>query len=137
MTNKLSFLLPGIKVTLEEMPDNGVIVALTEARTVKQKKLENEIWKLSKEKNIKIFFVFATHCSTFSPDTCQTSYRLSNGRNVGLWLDPNQASLAESDLVVPKKWNPKKWNSKKLVEDFIKNVVFMVTSSPWSHPPLS
>ena len=115
--------MPGIKVTLEEMPDNGVIVVLTEARTVKQKKLENEIWKLSKEKNIKIFFVFATQCSSFSPETCQTSYRLSNGRNVGLWLMPNLASLTESDLEQNER--------NKLVEDIIKNVVFMVTSSPF------
>ena len=117
MNNKLSFLLPGLKLTLEEMPNNGVIVVLTDSVT-KQKKLEKEIQKLMKEKNIKIFFVFAVYCM----EGCKTSHRLSDGRAMGLFLMPHQKSLEVSYL-----------ERMKLVQDFNKNVVYMVCN----HSPLS
>ena len=43
------------------MPDNGVILVVTDAGT-KQKKLEESIKKKSAEKNIKIFIAFAPKC---------------------------------------------------------------------------
>ena len=46
MHKKLSFLFPGIKKTLENMPDNGVILAVTDAGT-KMKELEKLIRKKS------------------------------------------------------------------------------------------
>ena len=71
--------MPGIKVTLEKMPDNGMIVVVTDAGT-KQLKLEKEIRKLSKKKNIKIFFVFAQSCLAKCENSLPVYKRLSEGR---------------------------------------------------------
>ena len=79
MNNKLSFLLPGIKVTLEKMPDNGVLVVVTDAGT-KQENLEKEIQKLSEKKNIKIFFLFAPRCRAKCENSLPVYKRLSEGR---------------------------------------------------------
>ena len=51
----------GIEVTLDNMPDNGVILVVTDAGT-HQRELEEAIKKKSKEKNIKIFIAFSPKC---------------------------------------------------------------------------
>ena len=52
---------PGIEVTLDEMPDYGVILVVTDAGT-HQRELEDLIKKKSAEKNIKIFIAFSPKC---------------------------------------------------------------------------
>ena len=54
-------LFPGVEVALDNMPDNGVILVVTDAGT-KQKELEESIKKKSAEKNIKIFIAFSPKC---------------------------------------------------------------------------
>ena len=65
-------------VTLDKMPDNGVILVVTDAGTHKRK-LEAKIKKKSAEKNIKIFIAFYPKCRA-----CERSmpsyYRVSEGR---------------------------------------------------------
>ena len=51
----------GIEVTLDNMPDNGVILVVTDAGT-HQRELEEAITKKSEEKNIKIFIAFSPKC---------------------------------------------------------------------------
>ena len=70
---------PGIKVTLENMPDNGVILAVTDAGT-KQKELEKSIRKKSREKNVKIFFAFSPWCRAHCEESMPIYNRLSDGR---------------------------------------------------------
>ena len=79
MHKKLSFLFPGIKKTLENMPDNGVILAVTDAGT-KMKELEKLIRKKSDEKNIKIFFAFSPSCRARCESSIPVYKRLSDGR---------------------------------------------------------
>ena len=69
----------GIEKILENMPDNGVILAVTDAGT-HMKELEQEIRKLSKEKNIKIFFVFSPLCRAKCENSLPVYKRLSDGR---------------------------------------------------------
>ena len=73
------FLFPGILETMETMPDNGVILAVTDAGT-HMKELENEIRTLSKEKNVKIFFVFSPLCRAKCENSLPIYKRLSDGR---------------------------------------------------------
>ena len=96
---KLSFLLPGIKVTLEEMTNNGLIIAVTDAGT-KQEKLEKEIKILSKKKNIKIFFVFAPSCRAKCDNSLPVYKRLSDGRMFKLaeWFQPDVQKLVAAAL---------------------------------------
>ena len=54
-------LLPGIELALDTMPENGVILMVTDSGT-KQRDLEASIKKKSKEKNIKIFISFSPEC---------------------------------------------------------------------------
>ena len=70
--------MPGIKVTLELMSDNGVILVVTDAGT-KQKNLENELRRMSKEKNVKIFFVFSPQCRSKCENSLPVYKRLSDG----------------------------------------------------------
>ena len=69
----------GIMETLDIMPDNGVILAVTDAGT-HMKELENEIRTLSKEKNVKIFFVFSPLCRAKCENSLPVYKRLSDGR---------------------------------------------------------
>jgi len=71
--------LKGIKVTLDAMPDNGVILAVTDAGT-KMKELENSIRKKSREKNVKIFFAFSPSCQALCEESMPVYNRLSEGR---------------------------------------------------------
>ena len=48
-------LFPGIQVTLDAMPDNGVILVFTDAGSVGLE-LENSIAEKARRKNVKIFF---------------------------------------------------------------------------------
>ena len=71
----------GIEVTLDNMPDNGVILVVTDAGT-HQKELEELIKKKSAEKNIKIFIAFSPFC--LAKQICAKSMpsykRVSEGR---------------------------------------------------------
>ena len=70
-------------VTLDNMPDNGVILVVTDAGT-HQKKLEKTIKKKSKEKNIKIFFLMDFFSKCMAKKGCSESMpsyqRVSEGR---------------------------------------------------------
>ena len=61
------------------MPDNGVILAVTDAGT-KMKELEESIQKKCSEKNIKIFFAFSPFCRAKCTDSMPIYNRLSEGR---------------------------------------------------------
>ena len=76
--NLYIFLFTGIKLTLEYMQDNGVILVFTDAGT-KQKRLEKEIRKLSEKKNIKIFFLFSPRCRAKCENSLPVYKRLSDG----------------------------------------------------------
>jgi len=71
--------LKGIQVTLENMPDHGVILAVTDAGT-KMKELEESIQKKISEKNVKIFFAFSPFCQAKCSDSIPIYNRLSQGR---------------------------------------------------------
>ena len=79
MRNYHFYYLPGIKVTLENMPDNGVILAVTDAGT-HMKELEKSIQKKSEEKNVKIFFAFSPRCRAQCESSMPVYNRLSEGR---------------------------------------------------------
>ena len=53
--------LPGIEITLDNMPHNGVILLVTDAGT-HQRDLEESIIEKSEEKNIQIFIAFYPRC---------------------------------------------------------------------------
>ena len=67
---------PGIEVTLENMPDYGVILVVTDAGT-HQRELEDMITKKSAEKNIKIFIAFSPKC--MAPTLCSRSMPSTTG----------------------------------------------------------
>ena len=70
--------LPGIEVTLDNMPNNGVILVVTDAGS-KQLKLEKSITTKSIKKNIKIFFTFYPSCRADCDDSLPVYKRLSDG----------------------------------------------------------
>ena len=74
-----NYLFPGIEVTLDNLPYNGVILAVTDAGT-KQKELEKLIRKKSEEKNVKIFFAFSPICRAQCETSMPVYNRLSDGR---------------------------------------------------------
>ena len=61
------------------MPDNGVILAVTDAGT-HMKELERSIRKKSREKNVKIMFAFSPYCRAHCDDSISIYNRLSEGR---------------------------------------------------------
>ena len=69
---------PGIEVTLDNMPNNGVILVVTDAGS-KQLDLERSITKKSLEKNIKIYFTFYPSCRADCDDSLPVYERLSDG----------------------------------------------------------
>ena len=75
----LFYLFLGIEVTLDNLPYNGVILAVTDAGT-KQKELEKLIRKKSKEKNVKIFFAFSPSCRAQCETSMPVYNRVSDGR---------------------------------------------------------
>ena len=66
-------------MTLHNMPDNGVIIVVTDAGT-KHMELEESIRKKSLEKNVKIFFAFSPKCIASCGDSFPVYSRLSEGR---------------------------------------------------------
>ena len=74
-----NYLFPGIEVTLDNLPDHGVILAVTDSGT-KQKELEKSIRKKSQEKNVKIFFAFSPSCRAQCETSMPVYNRLSDGR---------------------------------------------------------
>ena len=71
----------GIDVTLNNMPDNGVILVVTDAGT-HQRDLEESIKKKAAEKNIKIFIAFYPRCksSRFCSESMPSYESVSEGR---------------------------------------------------------
>ena len=69
---------PGIEVTLDNMPNNGVILVVTDAGS-KQLNLERSITKKSLEKKIKIYFTFYPSCRADCDDSMPVYERLSDG----------------------------------------------------------
>ena len=67
-------------VTLDNMPDNGVIFAVTDAGTKMKQQLENVIRKKSREKNVKIIFAFSPYCRARCEESMPVYNRLSEGR---------------------------------------------------------
>ena len=103
------------------MPDNGVILVVTDAGTHKRK-LEAKIKKKSAEKNIKIFIAFYPQC--WETETCEDSMpsyeRVSDGR-----------IFTEADF-----------DSEKIFEDvvsMVSRIFYMVRNYPqiqYAIPPL-
>ena len=94
---------PGIEVTLDNMPDNGVILVVTDAGT-HQRELEEAIKKKSKEKNIKIFIAFSPKC--LATELCSESM-------------PSYNRVSERRI-----FNQTDFDS----EDFFKSVVYTVSN---------
>ena len=96
ITDMRNYLFPGIEVTLDNLPDNGVILTVTDAGT-KQKELEKSIRKKSREKNVKIFFAFSPSCRAQCETSMPVYKRLSNGRMLNQ-TDFDQESFFKSVL---------------------------------------
>ena len=69
----------GIEVTLDNMPDNGVILVVTDAGS-KQLELEKSIREKSLKKNVKISFAFSPSCQALCENSLPVYKRLSDGR---------------------------------------------------------
>ena len=65
-------------MTLDNMPNNGVILVVTDAGS-KQLKLERSIITKSIKKNIKIYFTFYPTCRADCSDSLPVYKRLSDG----------------------------------------------------------
>ena len=76
---KLSF--PGIQVTLDSMPDNGVILVFTDTGS-HQLHLEKSIREKMEKKNVKIFFALYLDTSYpyHDPTSVEVYKRLSKGQ---------------------------------------------------------
>ena len=70
-------------MTLDNMPNNGVILVVTDAGS-KQLELERSITKKSLKKNVKIFFTFSPSCLSDCADSLPVYKRLSEGRMFNL-----------------------------------------------------
>ena len=99
---KTYFVFTGIEVTLNNMPDKGVILVVTDAGT-KRRELEEEIKKKSVEKNIKIFILFSPKC--WAKELCSLSM-------------PSYNRVSEKRI-----FNQTDFDS----EDFLKSVVYTVS----------
>ena len=73
--------LLGIEVTLDNMPNNGVILVVTDAGT-HQRDLEESIKKKAKEKNIQIFIAFYPRCQNrrYCRESMPSYINVSEGR---------------------------------------------------------
>ena len=73
--------LPGIEITLDNMPHNGVILLVTDAGT-HQRDLEESIIEKSEEKNIQIFIAFYPRCRSkrFCSESMPSYVSVSEGR---------------------------------------------------------
>ena len=70
---------PGIEVALDNMPNDGVILVVTDSGS-KQLELEKSIRKKSLEKNLKIYFSFSPSCRADCGDSLPVYKRISDGR---------------------------------------------------------
>ena len=73
------FYCSGIEVALDNMPDNGVILVVTDAGS-KLHNLEESIREKSLEKNVKISFAFSPWCRAQCEYSLPVYKRLSDGR---------------------------------------------------------
>ena len=76
---ELSFLFSGIRSTLDGMPDNGVVLVVTDSGT-RSTGLARELQRTSERKNIKIIFVFAPSCRNRCQNSLPVYRRLSDER---------------------------------------------------------
>ena len=70
---------PGIEVALDNMPNDGVILVVTDSGS-KKLELEKSIRKKSLEKNLKIYFSFSPSCRADCKDSLPVYERISDGR---------------------------------------------------------
>ena len=78
---RVSYILfcSAIEVTLDHMPDNGVLLVVTDAGS-HQRKLEKSIREKSLEKNVRITFAFSPFCRASCRRSLPIYERLSDGR---------------------------------------------------------
>ena len=88
------------------MPDNGVILVVTDAGT-KQRELEEKIKKKSAEKNIKIFIAFSPKC--LASELCSLSM-------------PSYNRVSEGRI-----FNMTAFNRKKFFESVVYEVIYLTT----------
>ena len=69
----------GIDFTLDKMPDNGVILVVTNAGS-HELKLEESVKEKSLKKNVKIYFAFSPFCYESCDESLPVYKRLSDGR---------------------------------------------------------
>ena len=97
LTTKLKyiFLFPGILETIRTIPDNGVILAVTDAGT-HMKELEEEIRKLSEEKNVKIPWSSLHSAGQSARTRCQFTDAC---QTVGCSIEPTLIRRPSSNLL--------------------------------------
>ena len=97
---------PGIEVTLNNMPDQGVILVVTDAGT-KHRELAKAIKKKSGKKNIKIFIAFSPRC--LASELCSLSM-------------PSYNRVSEGRI-----FNMTAFNRKKFFESVVYEVIYLTT----------
>ena len=73
----------GLDITLDEMPNNGVVLVVTSAGS-HQLDLEKSIKEKSSKKNVKIYFTFSPFCREACGDSLPVYKRLSDNRMFNL-----------------------------------------------------
>ena len=73
----------GLDITLDEMPNNGVVLVVTSAGS-HQLELEKSIKEKSSKKNVKIYFTFSPFCREACGDSLPVYKRLSDNRMFNL-----------------------------------------------------
>ena len=73
----------GLEITLDEMPNNGVVLVVTSAGS-HQLELEKSIKEKSSKKNVKIYFTFSPFCREACGDSLPVYKRLSDNRMFNL-----------------------------------------------------
>ena len=73
----------GLDITLDEMPNNGVVLVVTSAGS-HQLELEKSIKEKSSKKNVKIYFTFSPFCREACEDSLPVYKRLSDNRMFNL-----------------------------------------------------
>ena len=73
----------GLDITLDEMPNNGVVLVVTRAGS-HQLELEKSIKRKSSKKNVKIYFTFSPFCREACEDSLPVYKRLSDNRMFNL-----------------------------------------------------
>ena len=73
----------GLDITLDEMPNNGVVLVVTSAGS-HQLDLEKSIKEKSSKKNVKIYFTFSPFCREACGDSLPVYKRISDNRMFNL-----------------------------------------------------